>query len=1129
MATDASPRGLLLERLRRLRRRRLLLEAATALVAGLSLGAVAGVLAIGLEALLYLSSPWRAGLLLLVAAAGSGLGARMLWPWRKGLPLRAVAQAVEERTPELSQRLMTALEVGGGPRSRLYSSDLLAAAAAEAVAVLDRLGDACLVPAAGLRRAALRGAAAAGPLLLLLGLSGSAGEALHRCLHPGTTFQRPQRTRVSVEPGDQQAIRGEDVALTVRVEGDLPPALRIRRQAVQGGRRIDEEVLLEPGRADSLRHLFEDVRTSFDFVVAAGDGEAGPYRVTVIDPPEVTRMRLRYDYPEYSRLPPRVEEPGGDVRALAGTVVEWGIHASKALSAAALVVDDTLRRPARVVDDRAVVSWTLPAPGDSAGGRREYRVALTDRDGVGNRAPIRYTVQVLRDGPPEVAIAEPGPEADLPESQQVRLQIDAADDFGVSRVDLVFRVGRGPEKRLSLPVEGDVRETVSHLWDLSPLELLPEDRVRYRAEAFDNDAVGGPKRAVSPEHVLRFPSLWELFDEASRQQQERLGSLEELAAEEAGAREYVERLRREVLRTEELTWDQKQELERALAAEEERARAVEEVARKMAGSLEKLEQGGADSRDLLGKLDEIRELMAAVASPELLEALRALQEAAEQPDADQLAEALRQFARDQEAFQQRLDRTLDLLRQVHAEQRLLAVVEQAEDLEDRQGRINEELARPAGDAGLGDEALQPQEGRLARDADRLRQELDQLGQELEDLSAETAAALRFQAEEMEQQALSERMRRMERLLASSRRQEAGRVGAGLQEDLEHLSEALRGLREEFFGDQREQLAGLLRGAMADLVDLSRRQEELAQGTSRERGRSAAGLAARQQALAQGTELVIEEVARAGSKTLALEPSLPATLGGALRRMEQAAGRLGQQESGRAGHLQGEAMGFLNQAVLLLRRSVENLQEARTPSSFGEAMEKMMALSEQQAALNEATRQAMQPGPGSRSGPRRPGGRLPAMPSLAAEQRRIYQALAEVERSLRGQRSLQERVGAIQKEMEAVLARMERPRADPSVPQGQERILQRLLDASRSIHARGFEKRRRSERGEQRPFAGPGWLPVDLGQRPDAWREAMRRALAAGYPAEYRELIRRYYESVYQDLHEGDGPDPEALP
>ena len=120
-----------------------------------------------------------------------------------------------------------------------------------------------------------------------------------------------------------------------------------------------------------------------------------------------------------------------------------------------------------------------------------------------------------------------------------------------------------------------------------------------------------------------------------------------------------------------------------------------------------------------------------------------------------------------------------------------------------------------------------------------------------------------------------------------------------------------------------------------------------------------------------------------------------------------------------------------------------------------------------------------------------------------------------------------RVDAIRKDMEAVLARMQRNTADPLVRQGQERILQRMLDTSRSIRNRGFEKRRRSETAAQRLYNGPEWLPVELGQQPDALAESMRRALAGDYPVEYRQLIRRYYETVYEDLH--GGSDIEGLP
>ena len=75
----------------------------------------------------------------------------------------------------------------------------------------------------------------------------------------------------------------------------------------------------------------------------------------------------------------------------------------------------------------------------------------------------------------------------------------------------------------------------------------------------------------------------------------------------------------------------------------------------------------------------------------------------------------------------------------------------------------------------------------------------------------------------------------------------------------------------------------------------------------------------------------------------------------------------------------------------------------------------------------------------------------------------------------------------------------------------------MLDASRSIYSRGLKKKRQSETGADSDYAGPMWIPEDLGQRPDLWREAMKRALAGNLPREYRELVRRYYESVYADI------------
>jgi hypothetical protein len=1114
----------LLQRLLQLRRRYLAFEItrATATAAALITGLGAGLVLV--EAALYLPSTWRIVLLAAVLLTG------IIWPAAQlrcllpgGMPLRRIALQVEQRAPELSQRLITALELG--PADGVHRSDsaqLLEAVTDEATALLGRSEVGQLIPATLVRRSAVRLACVAA-IVLLAGFGGgaSAHHALHRVLHPTQSFQQPQRTHVRVAPTDLEVIRGDDASIFVHLSGDIPATMRLIRQESETP--STEEIVLPSNltSGDSVHYAFTGVQHQFSFRVEAGDGHVGPIAVAVIDPPAVSRLRLAYEYPSHTGLAPRVEQEGGDIRALAGTRIEFDITATKSLSAATLVIDDTVRLAAQVVDQRARVAWSLPTPAAEGDAEHHYRIELLDKKEVQNRDPIRYAVHILRDAAPHVAIPVPGRDGDLPENQQVALEIEATDDFGISSLDLVFRLNDGPEERLVLARDTGPLSRLRHAWDLSARELLPEDRVTYWAEAFDNDAIAGPKKAVSHEFVLRFPSLYELFSETAQQQEEAFESLEKLAEQEAEALQTVERLRREVLRTEEMTWEQRQELETTLAGEEERARKVEELAREMAETMAELEEGGLSSSDIVEKMDEIRELMAAVTSPELLEALQALQQQLENPDPEQLAEALQQFAQDQEAFQERLERTLELLRRVQAEQRLLAAVAQSEDLAQRQSTINDAIGKEDA-ARLGE-----QESAMARDTDHLQAELQDLSSDFSDISQQTAAALQAEAQRMTQQKLSGRMQQMEQSLVSQPT-DARRQGEGLQEDLARLNQSLQSLQASFDGQQRAQMSKQLRHAMAGLVGLSQHQEQLTtEITARNQG-AVTELATQQQALARGVELVVEQIGRVSQQTLALDSGLATTIGYALTRMEEAAQHLGQRQATRAAAAGGTSVGYLNEAVMQLRQSIDNLNQAATASAFGEAMEKMMGLSQQQMALNQATQQALQAGsqPGEKGGR---GNGQDGMPRLAAQQRRIYRALGEVEKSLRGQRSMEGRVESIRKDMETVLARMQRNAADPLVRQGQERILQRMLDASRSIHNRGFEKRRRSETARQRLYDGPEWLPVDLGQQPDALADAMRRALAGNYPVEYRQLIKRYYETVYDDLHAGSGTTDEGMP
>ena len=1099
----------ILARLTALRHLALGLILGSGVVLALAIALLLALLWVSCEALFFLEPTWRTAL---GASIFIGAGTALALFLKRHLPValsqHRFALFVENRYPQLGQRLISALELSPA-KPTLQSPELLAAATNRAAELLQGATAKQILDRRPLiAHLRLFGGAVALTCLCAALFYDDLAAAAERCAHPLTAYDRPPRTQIEIRPGDLEVVKGEDAHLQVYFAGYKPRIARILRRPTADAPWQDETLIIE--RADSIAYSFRQVQRPFAYAVATDDGRSAEYQVRVIDPPAVERLRLRYEYPAYSRLPARIEEESGDMQCLAGTKVDIEIFASKELAKAVLVLNDTLQIQAQVDAKTARVSFAVRHSG-------YYQINLADHKGVQNRDPIRYAIQVSEDLPPEITVVDPGRDMDLPESLNVLLKAEAVDDFSVERIVLVHRINDGPERRSNLSSTPDREVLLSHVWDLATANLLPEDRIYYYLEAYDNDQVSGPKKGQSRLYSLRFPSLYELYEESNQAQEQQLDELQELAKEGQEHQQYLERARRELLKSEELSWEQKKELESTLEREADRARAMEELTAELAETIEQAEEKGTGSENLLDKLERIRELMGDIATPELQRALNDLQQAAEDPDPQALAEALKQFNEDQQAFQERLDRTIALLEQVQNEQKLQAAVEQAAELAKRQQQINDELAEEK--SGL---RQQQQEGSLQRDTERLSEQLRELGDSMEEQNPQTAEQLAQQAEEMEQGKMSGRMRKMVQQMQAKANADARKTGKGLEEDLGKLAANLQGIQAEFNAGEKDQLDKELRRAMRAVVQLSQRQEDLLDTTGDNRQPVDAALAEDQFALLQGTGQVTEQLAAVGRRTMSLANGLNATIGYAMRHMGKAAENLGQRQSQQAQKPQREAMRYLNETVLLLRESLDNLAQAQSPSGFGEAMQKMLGMSEQQSQLNQASQQALAqsqqqgPGQGGQEFQRQIG-------RISAEQNRLMQALDELGRSLRGHRGAQQRLEAIQKDIREVLADLSRRRLDQRTLQKQERIYQRMLDASRSLHSRGFKEKRQGKTGTDQPYTGPTALPSDLGQIPDRWRQALRQALEGPYPDEYHALLRHYYEQIYQDAQEREAP------
>ena len=113
------------------------------------------------------------------------------------------------------------------------------------------------------------------------------------------------------------------------------------------------------------------------------------------------------------------------------------------------------------------------------------------------------------------------------------------------------------------------------------------------------------------------------------------------------------------------------------------------------------------------------------------------------------------------------------------------------------------------------------------------------------------------------------------------------------------------------------------------------------------------------------------------------------------------------------------------------------------------------------------------------------------------------------------------------EMEGTLAEMEEHGASQEAVDRQKRILSRLLDAQRSLRRRDYTRERRSSIGEAYRRSSPDALADDITQARRELREDLLRAMQREYPAEYRELIRAYFESLARDMDGGVEGDAEG--
>lgn len=1120
--------------------RRVGLQLLTAALFGLAAG-LAGLLVLAWSAS-RLPAWGRPSALPLLAVVATAVGAgwwiaRTLWPARRWSRVTAAAD-LEEGLRLSRGSLRGALERGV---SRPGTSDALVELQRQRLA--DVLESKMPGSAGGRlsRRAGRRALGAAGvatlavAAALLIGVlaRGSASSAWGAVFHPLRHLSPVPLPPIQLRTDLDRVRRGQDLPVVIEAPGRDSVELRWRAR----GMPVRARWLPTPeGTAAGIVPRI-DAPT---LVYARGtDGLlSDTLRVEPVDPLLLIDLQLQLDYPAHTRRGRGlVTTFAAPLTVPGGTRVDLSARTTLPVASARLGSADGSAIDLRIEEGR-----NLRRSFQARSGSFGWDIVGAGGEGLeGETDSLR--IAVLPDSVPRVEILYPGVDTVMPLDLVQPLSIEARDDYGISRVELVsWRVSAWgeawPAEVQALEVSGDPsRASLSELLDANGRGLLPGDTLRYFARAYDNAPRPGIGR--TREYVLRLPTLDEVRDEAVADAQDLVRRTEELA-ESARAREQDARALERSTQSQPAPGAQRREPAGKRGAEfretEAARRALEETdallqeARQVQESLrqlqESIERAGLNDSSVLERLREIESLFEQILTPELEERLEALRQALHDLDQRRLEEAISRLAEGSTDFRERLERSLELLRRAALEQEFSTLETQAEELAEAQRQLAESAAerertgepersdsaaaRRAGADSTGsavesgERSVEEAARSLSSRAEELAERVRELGERLQ-AAAEPEAADKAREGQEAAGEVARSDRDVVRQSAAGQRSLAASSARRAASQAQQAASALRQGRQGMQQSWRREVAEALQRAQTETMELARRQQELSRRlssgdpTDREAARS------EQVAMKRAVDQMAEQLQRASESSLLIDPSVVDAAAEIGQSMEELLGQMsaGTRPGSGDPQLGDQAAEALNELAYRLMQAADAASTAESGTGLQEALGRLAELAEQQGQLNAQTG-GMTPGQVEDA-------LMQELMRLAGRQRAIAEQLDQIGQSVGPRGQVLGRLDELAREAEELAEELRRGRLDSRLVERQERLFQRLLDAGRTLERDEFEKERRAERPGLIEALRPGELPADVLRGP-AFPLPTPEQLE-GYPPPVRRLILEYFDRL----------------
>jgi uncharacterized phage infection (PIP) family protein YhgE len=693
--------------------------------------------------------------------------------------------------------------------------------------------------------------------------------------------------------------------------------------------------------------------------------------------------------------------------------------------------------------------------------------------------------------------------------QHVLLAGRLSDDYGFSSLKLRYEILDEDGEKLrdgtqKIPFNAlQEHQNFFHHLNMQDMDIKPGEQLTFHVEAWDNDAVSGPKKSSTQVFRYRIPTASELenktddaFEQSTENMEDRLEDTQEL-------RDELKKLQDDLKTKKNLNWEDKKELNKVLDKQNNLQKQLENLQEELQQNNEQFEQFNEENKALEEKAKKLEELMEDIMDDEYKKLLEELQKMMnENIDPKDLLEKLDELDMKSENMENELDKSIEMLKKLQMDRKMEQLKDKLEKLAEQQEKLAEETLDKDNDA----EELKKEQEELNEQFEEVKQDME----ELDKLNKSMENKKELDDFNEESESIDQKMEDASESLENNKRKDASESQEKAAEEMKKMKDMLAQMQQQAEMEENKENMEDLRQLLENLVKASYDQERIMKDFRKVKQRDPrfVTLSQEQLDLQNSTQIIKDSLLALAKRVDQIEPHITRELTDMYHNMELSAEAIKERRARLASGRQQYSMTAINNLALMLSEVLKQMQQQMGEKMPGDQVcEKPGGstpnnVGDMQKGLSETLKKLKDGEFGGRELSKK-------LAEMAARQQMIREALKQLGENGEGLPSDE------LKELQELMQQTEQDLLNNNVSQQtierQKEIETRLLESDKSERERDMDNKRKSETGIEKTRINPPSLDEFLKLKEQ--QIELLKTIPPNLTPYYKKEVNQYFQTI----------------